>query len=306
MALLEEQAQLVGTFRNLLMGAGTPYDLQSDFNPFTTSIRADQGGERPYNHGSWLGAEWMNSRVVPIRVIANGAAGDVPTTRAAINTMSAAFSAVGATGELAELRFRLKDDDEFVLFGTPRGIDPDMDTLDLGYSKISTAFVAADPRIYSGTLTTQTVGLPLQQGGLTVDAYLTGGVWRHGLVLPTVLSGRLAGGTVTFTNTGTVAAPLLLRIDGPAVEPWVRVRRPDGIVQSIHFNLTLAAGQWLTLDSTSRQALLNDDPASNQRGRAVWDLDAFPLLPGATVVRFGAAEYNADALLTVSARSAWL
>jgi hypothetical protein len=130
--------------------------------------------------------------------------------------------------------------------------------------------------------------------------------FRGGLTLPMVIPGRLAGGALSFTNAGTTAAPLVLRIDGPVVEPWVLVRRPDGTTQSVRFDLELAEGQWITVDSISRQALLNDDPASNQRGRATWDMDAYPLLPGVSTVRFGGGEYNTDAQLTMSARSAWL
>jgi hypothetical protein len=138
------------------------------------------------------------------------------------------------------------------------------------------------------------------------DARLVAGTFRGGLTLPTVIPGRLAGGALSFMNSGTTAAPLILRIDGPVVEPWVLVRRPDGVTQSVRFDLTLAEGQWITVDSISRQALLNDDPASNQRGRATWDMDAYPLLPGVSTVRFGGGEYNTDAQLTMSARSAWL
>jgi hypothetical protein len=514
MALDEGQVHLVGTGRDFLMGEGTQYDLQDDFNPFIRQTRADQGGPRPYAHGSWLGAEFTAEVVVPLRVIANGTAGDVPTTRRAIQDMIAAFRAVGATGEIAELRFRLDEDpDEFVMFGRPRGPEPDMKTIGHGYVYASAAFVAADPRIYSGELTTVTTGMAVQRGGLILparpatarlrlpdvsgaysstphhaslaiigdldlrigvdlaswtdgfqqlitryttgnisfalnldgsgipriqwttdgstiltapastgfgadaglvilrgtldvdngaggrtatfytgptlagpwtqfgstvtqagvtsvfagtspleigsrsggttqtirgtvygaqvrsgingtivanpdftqalpgatslvdstgktwtvhgDARLVGNTYRGGVTLPTTIPGRLVGGSITITNTGDAAAPLLLRIDGPAVEPWIRVQRPDGVVQTVRFDLTLTDGQWLTVDSVSRQALLNDQPNANQRGNASWDMDEYPILPGVTVIRFGAAEYDPDAELSASARSAW-
>jgi hypothetical protein len=120
-----------------------------------------------------------------------------------------------------------------------------------------------------------------------------------------MVSGRLNGGSLTFANTGTAAVPFTARIDGPVVEPWILVRQPDGTTQSIRFDLTLAEGEWLTVDTASRQALLNDSPSANQRGRATWLVDPDPLLPGVNTIRFGAAEYNSDAQLTVTARSAW-
>lgn len=517
MVLAEDQVQLVGTSRDLLMGAGTRFDTQSAFNPFTTSVRAPQGGDRPYTHGSWVGAEWMDARVVPIRVIANGTNRDVPTTRAAIQDMQAAFVAVGATGEDIELRFRLKGDpDEYVLFGRPRGVEPDLSTIGLGYVYASTAFVAADPRIYSGTLTTQATGLPLQQGGLVLSAapastrlrltgasgayastpdtaalditgdfeievdlgpdvwangatqglaskyngtgnqrsyglwlsstgqlqvvwstdgtsagrtivssatpvpvtaagvrgsldvnngaagktitfsyrftdtgpwiqfdqqttagttsvfsgsallevgahsggtadrftgtvrgvrvrsviggtivanpdftaqtvgvssfadatgktwtvngaaqLTAGGTFRGGLTLPFTVPGVLNGGFLDLVNSGTADAGMTVRIDGPAVEPRLILRRPDGSVQSVRFFITLAAGQWLEIDSTRRLALLNGLASSNQRGNASWDLDPYPLPPGVNTLRFLSGEYSAASQLTASHRSAW-
>lgn len=508
----EGQVHLVGTNRDLLMGEGTRYDMQDDFNPFIRQQRADQGGPRPYAHGSWLGAEWTAEVVVPLRVIANGSNKNVPTTRAAIQDMIAAFRAVGATGEIAELRFHLEgDDQEFLMFGRPRGPEPDLSTLGLGYVYASAAFVAADPRIYSGTLTTVTTGMAEQAGGLVLPARpatarmrlpgavgsyastpdhaslditgdieiefdiepsawafgttqtvvakfntamrayavtiraagelgfgysvdgtalvtrqstvavtgnrrqckiefdsnngaaghtvrfwtrspggtytqlgadvtnagvitmhsgaaplevgantlgtgtpmlgvvhsvtvrnaiggtavanpnftgqapgatsftdstgklwtlngssrLVGDTYKGGVTLPTTIPGRLVGGSITLTNAGDTAAPLLLRIDGPVIEPWILVRRPDGTTQSVRFDLTLAEGQWITVDSVSRQALLNDQPSANQRGLATWDMDEYPLLPGVSTIRFGGAEFDPDAELTASARSAW-
>lgn len=516
MALDEDQVHLVGANRDLLMGAGTRFDTQSAFNPFTTSVRTPQTQDRPYGHGALVGAEWMDERVVPIRVIANGATPDVPGTRAAVQDMSATFSAVAATGEIAELRFRLAEDpDEFVLFGRPRGIDADMDTLALGYSYVSTAFVASDPRIYSGDLSSQSTGLPLQQGGLTIPAvpastrlrlpdvsgayastpnhaslqitgdlslrfggdlrswtdgfqqlvtrYSTGalsyalnvdgsgiprlqwsvdgstvltapasttlagisrllwlradldvdngaagrtisfftgptrsGPWtafgtpvvqagvtsvfagpsgaalevgsrsggttqtirgavegaevrnsagtvvaapdfttqtvgatgftdtagrawsvngaaklvggsryRGGVTAPLTVPGYLVGGEIALVNNGTTDTALKIRIDGPMPEPGIVLRRPDGTVQTLSFDLDLAEGQWLEIDTAAKTALLNGLASANQRGVAAWRIDPYPVQPGVNVLRLSSSAYNAVALVTASHRSAW-
>lgn len=295
MALAEGQVHLFGTGRDLLMGAGTRFDLQDDFNPFSTTVRPTQGGDRPYAHGAWVGSEWMAERVVPIRVIANGAEPTVPSTRVAVQDMAAAFSAIGSTGEIAELRYRLDEDpDEFVVFGRPRGIDPSMVTFGNSYAYVSTAFIAADPRTYSGVLSTVSTGLPLQQGGLTVP-----------FTVPYTIPGTLTGGFLDLVNVGTTATGMTVRIDGPAIEPRLFLRRSDGTVESIRFLVDLAAGQWITIDTTRRLALLNDSAEANLRGAAEWDMDAYPLLPGTNVLRFLSAAYDESSLLTVSYRSAW-
>lgn len=294
MALAEGQAHLFSDRRDLLMGNGTLYDLQDDFNPFLRQVRAPATGPRAWAHGSYTGAEWQSEVVVPVRVIANGASKDVASTRASIQQMSAGFAAVGATGEIVELRFRLDEDpDEFVMFGTPRGAEPDMSTLAYGYSYVGAAFVAQDPRIYSAVEQTIKTGLPLQQGALTVP-----------LTAPVTVAGKTAGGRVTLTNTGTAPAPVTFRIDGPVPEPRIVLTGPDGIQQVVDFDLTLQEGQWLDIDSTKRTAFLNGLNNSNQRGRAEWTMREYPLDPGSTTLRFFAADYEADAELTVTFRSA--
>lgn len=518
MALDEDQVHLVGTGRDLLMGAGTRFDTQDTFNPFTTSTRTPQSQDRPYAHGALVGAEWFNERVVPIRVIANGATKTVPSARAAVQDMAAAFGAVGASGEIAELRFRLAEDpDEFVLFGRPRGIEPDMANLGLGYAYVSTAFVASDPRIYSGLLTTQSTGLAIQQGGLTIparvattrlrlqgtsgygstpdaaaldvtgdidisavidvadystgasqaiaakytttgnqrsymlrvgttgalglvfspdgttattrsatvtlydagirdgqkiavrvtrasatgnitfylgstpvlnpaswvaqgtvvaspagalfastaplevgahtggtgdratgnvdavrvrngiagtvvadpdftvqspgatsfndstgktwtvngNAKLVGSTFRGGLTAPFTVKGVLVGGSLILTNAGTTDTSLKVRVDGPVIEPRLVLRRPDGTVQTLSFDLELTAGQWLDINTISGTALLNGLAGANQRGVASWAMDPYPVQPGVNLLRFASAVYNDTAQITAEHRSAW-
>lgn len=136
-------------------------------------------------------------------------------------------------------------------------------------------------------------------------ARLVGDTYRGGLTAPFTIPGVLAGGKLELVNSGTTDTGLTVRIDGPAVEPRLILQRPDGTAQSIRFTIDLADGQWLEIDSTRHLALLNGLPESNQRGNAVWDLDAYPLQPGTNVLRFLSGVYDADAALTVSHRSAW-
>lgn len=130
--------------------------------------------------------------------------------------------------------------------------------------------------------------------------------YRSGLTVPFVVGGFLVGGLLDLVNEGTAPAPLFMRIDGPVVNPRVILQRPDGSVQEIDFfDLTVAAGQWIEINTASGTALLNGLPGSSVRGRVIWDIDPYPLLPGTTTLRFTAEEFNEDALLTVVYRSAW-
>jgi hypothetical protein len=67
MPLDEGQVQL----RDLVIGPGTPYRFVrgSHFNPLSRSVRADQGGARVWNDGSWSGAEWAEQATIPMRLV---------------------------------------------------------------------------------------------------------------------------------------------------------------------------------------------------------------------------------------------
>jgi hypothetical protein len=277
------------------MGPGTPYRVLHPSNPFLRQARSDQGGPRAWNHGSWSGAEWQAEAVVPLRLHARAASRDLAGGLELRHEVAAAFAAVGDSGETVALRFVLGGR-EHVMFGRPRMSEPELATVGLvdGEFFVSCAFVAQDPRIYAGELSEVSTGLPTQTGGLTLP-----------FTVPFTIPGVLTGGREDLLNEGTADAALLLRVDGPVTDPRIALQRPDGDVQTIRFDLTLAAGQWLDIDTASRTALLNGLPEANQRGRAAWDIDPYPLPPGTSVLRFAASSHNDEALLTARWRSAW-
>jgi len=280
--------------RTLVIGADTSYRLMDASNPFDLTVRADQGGPRAWNHGSWSGAEWANERVVPIRLLVRNLAAQTRAGwLAARHQLAAAFAPVGDAAEQVELRFAFGGE-EFVLFGRPRMVEFDATLVGTGQSFVNAGFVAQDPRIYAGTLSSAQTGLPTQTGGLTLP-----------LTVPFTVDGVLTGGRVDLLNAGTTDTALTLRIDGPVLSPTVVIQRVDGSVQQIRFDLDLAAGQWLDISSAGRTALLNGLPQANQRGRAIWDIDPYPLQPGTSVLRFLAGGFNETAAISASWRSAW-
>lgn len=279
MPLLEGQWQL----RDLVFGAHTPYAVQGDTNPFTMQVRADQGGPRAWAHGGWSGVEWQAERVVPIRLLVDVGADDVPAVIDALHAISAAFRASHVD---LPLTFVLGGR-EYLLWGRPRMVEPDTSLLGVGKAFVRCAFVALDPMIYSSTEhTAGPLGLPVWSGGLTVP-----------FTVPFAIEATQISGSVTLTNAGTAEVGLLLRVDGPVTQPRVSVTDPDGVTTSLRVDLNLPAGQWLDIDTRARTVLLNGDPAASRRGQAVGD---WPLLqPGTSTLRFAAAEEGAG---TVTAR----
>lgn len=290
MALEEGQWQI----RDLVIGPYTRFRLMDTSDPWDLSTRADQGGPRAWNHGSWSGAEWANGRVVPIRLLVRDESDlTVAGWRAARNELAAAFAPVGdATGQV-ELRF-LVGGVEHVLFGRPRMVEFETQHQAAGYTFVRAAFVAQDPRIYAGTESEDSTGLTQFAGGLLVP-----------LIVPFTVDGTLSSGAVDLTNVGTASAGMTMRIDGPVDRPRLVLQDPDGATSELLFEVTLGSGQWLDVDTVSKTALLNGLPSSNQFGRAVWGWGQFPLAPGASTLRFFAEAFQSSAQVTATYRSAW-
>jgi hypothetical protein len=289
MPLADRQWQI----RDLVLGPGTAYRLMDETNPFVSTARADQGGSRAWNHGSWSGAEWASERVVPLRILTDIANGDAADWLAAHQLLAAAFRAVGHDPGQVECRFSLGGS-EFLLLGRPRMVEPDLSLIATGRGFTRGAFVAQDPRIYSGAESTAATGLTQFAGGLSAP-----------LTAPFTVGGTLSGGFASLVNAGTVATGMNMRIDGPVDTPRLVLQAPDGTSTQLQFDLQLAADQWLDVDSVARTALLNGLPGSNQFGLATWGWDQYPLPPGTSTLRFFADRFEAGALATATWRSAW-
>lgn len=293
MVLAADQVRLTRSSGSLLMGPGTPYTILPEWDPWSRTSRTPQSTDRPYAHGSIVGAEWVDAATVliPVSVYRNQAT--KAEWMAAHQALAAAFTAVGSSGELCELQFEWGGS-EYAMFGRPAPARVTTDNVAVGKSVEQCVFTAPDPRIYSAAESSLSIGLPIQTGGLTVP-----------VTAPVTVTGRLVGGRGQVTNAGTAAAPLTARIDGPVVEPGFVLYSPDGSIQSVRFSLTLLAGQWLEIDSVKHTAFLNGLETANRRPDATWLLDDYPIQPGTTRVRFVSGAYDEDAGLTVTARSAW-
>lgn len=276
--------------RGLMLGPGTVYRLMDRTNPFLLSVRADQSEARPWDHGSWSGAEWANERPVPLQVLID--TDSLQEWLTARHALAAAFAPVGDAADQVELRFVLAGQ-EFVLFGRPRLIEPDMSLVAYGRAFFECRFAAQDPRIYSGALhTTGAVTLPGFSGGRTVP-----------FTVPFSIDATISGGEATLVNAGNEATGLSVRIDGPVTWPRFTITHPDASTETLQVRVSLADGQWLDIDTRARTVFANGSPAATRRGDAV---GAFPLLkPGTSTLSYR-AETTDTGTLTATWRDAWL
>jgi hypothetical protein len=146
-------------------------------------------------------------------------------------------------------------------------------------------FQSADPRRLSSTEQTASTGLESSTGGLTVP-----------FTVPFTIGATVTGGTVSVPNGGNATAPAIVRFDGPCDHPSVQ---HVGQARILTAQVDVLAGQYLELDLDKRWARLNGSVARAVSGE--WP----EITPGANILRFGAASYEAAALMTVTWRDAY-
>lgn len=286
MSLTDGQIQV----RDLVMGSGTPYEVLSGTNPFVRAARSGQGAARPRGHGSWAGPEYLAEAVVPLQILvkADSAAQWLARHRA----LQAAFRPVGPGEADVEFRYCLAGS-EFVMFGRPRMVEPDMQTYS-GDVVTRCGFVALDPLHYSGAERTQTLSLPTTSGGLTLP-----------LTAPLSIAATFTSGRAAIANAGSAEVGLKIRIDGPVFEPRVSLL-VGATTTTLRLFLTVEAGQWLEIDTSDHARTVYLNGQASRRNFAAADRGNWPSLPtGPAEIAFNASAYSATAQLTVRWRDAW-
>lgn len=281
MALAEGQVQV----RDLVMGPGTDFETLRGFNPWALAARVDQSSPRSQDHGSWSGTEWRDEMVVPIPLRVRKVGDRSPGGWVSAHQQLLAAFAPSHTD--IELRW-CTGGVEYVMFGRPRVVDPEVDTAPAGWTVTRCAFAAIDPRIYSGEETVANVGLPSSSGGL---------VWP--VTWPVTWDAVVSSGVVQVTNAGGAAVRPRLVIYGPVSGPRVTLVDTG---QTLAWDVSLAAGQWLDVDTDQRTSLINGQVSrSGQMTSRQW----FELPAGRSEIAFNASVFEAGASLTVAYRSAW-
>lgn len=274
--------------RGVLMGPGTPYRVQR-FSAWRRGVRANDT-DRSWAHGTISGAEWRSQIVVDIDLHYGAAthADWVDLNDAATE----AFAPVGDDVADQELRF-FRGGREYLYFGRPRVFEPETRPGQRRSNTVATFVTTSKPFRFSGDLQTA--------GPVTLPRFIGGMAFPQ--LLPHLIESTRVGGQVTIINDGNADAHLLVRIDGPVIEPRISLQRPDGIIQTVTWHdLAIPAGQFLLADTDARTAFLGGlETASQHPGFAQW-----PVAPkGTSELRFDAADRNEEALLTATWRHTW-
>jgi hypothetical protein len=150
-------------------------------------------------------------------------------------------------------------------------------------------FVATDPRIYSLFEYNETTTLPSAGGGVTFP-----------LTFPLTFGSVSTGGVIWPFNGGTFATPPKFTITGPVVNPKIMNVTLDKWIQC---EISLAAGDTLTIDTEKRTIMLNGTASRYHTLTA--DSKWWELVPGSNEVHYSASTQTSSTL-TVLWRAAWI
>lgn len=109
-----------------------------------------------------------------------------------------------------------------------------------------------------------------------------------------VWSENVVSGQVILDNVGTAPSPVMIRIDGPVVNPQVSHM---GSGHVIAFDMSFGSGHYATINGVTHEILIDGtDPARGRVKRREWSQAE----PGMNVWGFNASEYSTAARMTVS------
>ena len=161
----------------------------------------------------------------------------------------------------------------------------------------SIGLTSLSPYLYGLDSVSGVSGLPSSSGGMQFpyrfeepDVSLSSWVWSEN-----VMSGK-----VVLTNAGTAPSPVMIRIDGPVVNPQVS---HVGSGHVVAFNMSLGSGHYATVNGMTHEILIDGtDPARGRVVRREWNQAE----PGMNVWGFNASEYSDTARMMVSFYPAYL
>lgn len=257
-----------------------PTDVKGWSSP---GVRAELAS-RQADHGAWASPGYLNAR--PISIEGLIAAPSTAARDAAVEQLYAAVAltdTVLVVGETIPKQVTVRRSGEVL-------VDP----VNPYSATYSFAVTAADPRRYSTVLQSQMTGLPSVTGGLTLP-----------ITVPITISTTSTGGGFTLSNAGTIATRPVFTLLGPAASPVITATRPDGTIYQLAYSQTLGAGDTLVIDTAAHSVILN---GSISRRPFISAQPSWPeILPGSSLsVRWTASAYDPAALLTGTARSAWM
>lgn len=157
--------------------------------------------------------------------------------------------------------------------------------------RFSVGLTSLRPYLYGLESVSGVTGLPSSSGGMQFPYHFE----EPGVSLSSWMwSEEVVSGQVALSNVGTAPSPVMIRINGPVVNPQVS---HVGSSHVIAFDMSLGTGHYVTMNGVTHEILIDGtDPARGRVTRREWSQAE----TGMNVWGFTASEYSAEARMTVS------
>ncbi|MEU5693868.1 hypothetical protein [Actinosynnema sp. NPDC020468] len=207
-------------------------------------------------HGEISGTDWLGARTVTLVIEVNAESADeFASNMAALNE---AFAPVRSVSPFSFRFPGVAGGGSRVVWGKVRKRVTVMDwAYTHHYATMSVELYCPEPFVLSTTSGTGRATLP-------ASIAPPGSGIRFPLVFPVRFGQSQSAEVVRVDNPGDFAAPLRLTLRGPIGDPAV-VNLGTG--EQLEFAYTLLAGQWLTVDTATRDVLFNGTPRFLTPGR---------------------------------------
>lgn len=221
--------------------------------------------QRPLDTGMFTGIDVGAERDITITMIIRALAASVsPADMAAARYNLAtnrqiAGSALGKANGVSESPFWYQSENlMFCCMARPEKYNFTVDlSMVQAAGGVATALLrATDPRLYVAPTKQATVGLPVPAGGLTFP-----------VVFNASFGGGGSGGDLAVINNGYIEMRPVIVITGPCTNPMVTNTSINGS-PSIGFDITLNAGDTLTIDTDFQTAVLKTAGSTQGVSRA--------------------------------------
>jgi hypothetical protein len=185
--------------------------------------------------------------------------------------------------------FKAPGVEERFVYVKPLGVKYDWELIRrIGQAKAQFKMFAEDPRIYTSSL--NSINVPFSAGALTGFGFP--------LSFPFGFGGAASTDGAFVTNSGNRPTPPTFTISGPCTDPSIRDETYGNILS---FNITLASGETLVIDTKYKTVRLN---GTTNRRNTMTNFEWFFLNPGNTFIRYGASTGTGSSL-NISFHSAW-
>ncbi|KUL23228.1 phage tail domain-containing protein [Streptomyces regalis] len=252
--------------------------------------------EQPGADGAWAAPDWYEARTLRIDC-AIKTPGDPAAARqvlADLETIADNRKIRTVGGAVMPLRIKWPGSPVRVLYGRLSKLEPSWEKAAFGWVPLDVEFVAPDPRYYAD----------FEQGTQLRLGWLSGG----GFTAPVQAPIRVTSGSPNgqnrpgwVTNGGAIDAHPVITVHGPCANPVIT---HVGTGRSVDLPVTLAAGQWIRIDT--RPSRISVTRENGGTAPTTSRLDTFVLPPGRSEIRWTASDPTATARLTVAWRDAYI